>query len=87
MDLLEQPRYEDYEIVYWHGNPFAYLGNGFSTKEFDGSDLSYYLGTESDPGGMLPRKMNGEHHEPEQNGIRVHDPEGNCVNGTFDQAR
>lgn len=53
MDLLEQPRYEDYEIVYKNGNAFAYLGNGFSTKEFDGSDLAYYLGTENAPGGML----------------------------------
>ena len=54
IDLLKEPRFEDYVITYQHGNPFAFLGNGFSTKEFDGSDLSYYLGTQDNPGGLLP---------------------------------
>ena len=56
MDLLKEPRFEDYTITYEHGNPFNFLGNGFSTKEFDGSDLSYYLGTDDSPGGLLPKK-------------------------------
>ncbi|KAK5065111.1 hypothetical protein LTR84_000947 [Exophiala bonariae] len=56
MDLLKEPRFEDYEIVYQHGNPFGFLGNGFSIKEFDGSDLSYYLGTDDDPGALLPTR-------------------------------
>ncbi|KAK6375892.1 hypothetical protein LTS17_007714 [Exophiala oligosperma] len=56
MDLLKQPRFEDYTITYQYGNPFSFLGNGFSTKEFDGSDLSYYLGTDDSPGGLLPKK-------------------------------
>jgi hypothetical protein len=56
MELLEEPRYEDYEIAYWQSNAFAFLGNGFSAKEFDGSDLAYYLGTETAPGGMLKPK-------------------------------
>ncbi|KAF2652919.1 cyclohexanone monooxygenase [Lophiostoma macrostomum CBS 122681] len=52
--LMERPRYEDYRIQYRNGdNPFSFLGNGFSTKEFDGSDLAYYLGSEENPGGML----------------------------------
>ncbi|CAH0020174.1 unnamed protein product [Clonostachys rhizophaga] len=51
--LMEAPRYEDYQIQYRAGNPFAFLGNGFSIKEFDGSDLAYYLGTENNPGGLL----------------------------------
>ncbi|KAI1918440.1 hypothetical protein LOZ65_004896 [Ophidiomyces ophidiicola] len=42
-DLLREPKYEDYEIEYWSGNRWGYLGNGFSTIEFDGSDISYYL--------------------------------------------
>ncbi|TAQ87444.1 hypothetical protein B7494_g4224 [Chlorociboria aeruginascens] len=53
-ELLKEPRYEDYNIAYQSQNHFGFLGNGFSTKEYDGSDLSYYLGTEASPGGMLP---------------------------------
>lgn len=45
MDLLKNPRYEDYEIKYCNPyNMFDFLGNGFATREFDGRDLSYYLG-------------------------------------------
>ncbi|KAI1613510.1 FAD/NAD-P-binding domain-containing protein [Exophiala viscosa] len=42
--LMEKPRYEDYRIEYQSGNPFGFLGNGFSTREYNGSDLSWYLG-------------------------------------------
>ena len=90
MGLLEQPRYEDYDIAYLHVNPFAHLGNGFSTKEFDGSDLSYYLGTESAPGGMLPRKMNGTYDELGKSEVHVNDTanaleeEDICVNRRLD---
>ena len=51
--LMANPRFEDYCIQYRGSNPFAFLGNGFSAKEFDGSDLAYYLGTESSPGALL----------------------------------
>jgi hypothetical protein len=45
MDLLAAPRFEDYEIEYHNPlNMFEFLGNGFATREFDGRDLSYYLG-------------------------------------------
>ncbi|KAK5059907.1 hypothetical protein LTR84_009790 [Exophiala bonariae] len=45
MDLLKNPRFEDYEIEYCNSyNMFDFLGNGFSVREFDGRDLSYYLG-------------------------------------------
>lgn len=43
--LLMQPRWEDFDIVYEEGNVFAFLGNGFSTEELDGSDITYYLGS------------------------------------------
>jgi hypothetical protein len=43
-EALREPRYEDYEIQYLHGNRFGFLGNGFSAREFDGSDLTYYMG-------------------------------------------
>ena len=70
MDLLKEPRFEDYTINYSHGNPFAFLGNGFSTKEFDGSDLSYYLGTEENPGGALPRGKNSKNVSKEILGVK-----------------
>lgn len=50
-ELLEKPRYEDYAIEYRSMNRWAFLGNGFSTKEFDGSDIAWYLGTQD---GTLP---------------------------------
>lgn len=52
-DLLAQPRYEDYNVKYQSGNPFGFLGNGFTTRESDGRDLSYYLGTKEAPGALL----------------------------------
>jgi hypothetical protein len=41
---MEQPRYEDYEIEYWAENMFEFLGNGFEMREFDGRDITNYLG-------------------------------------------
>lgn len=40
MELLESPKYEDYEIRYWGENRFAFLGNMF-TREEDGRDIRY----------------------------------------------
>jgi cation diffusion facilitator CzcD-associated flavoprotein CzcO len=45
-DALKEPRYEDYEIEYIHGNRFGYFGNGFSAREFNGSDMTYYMGSD-----------------------------------------
>ena len=45
MRLLNDPRFEDYEIKYDQGNMFAFLGNGFALEELDGSDTTYYLGS------------------------------------------
>jgi len=45
MEMLETPRYEDYEFEYMNPlNPLEFMGNGFSTRESDGRDLSFYLG-------------------------------------------
>lgn len=45
LQILEQPRYEDYDIEYLDTtNMFAFLGNGFATREFDGRDITNYLG-------------------------------------------
>ncbi|KAK3719990.1 hypothetical protein LTR37_004113 [Vermiconidia calcicola] len=44
MHIMERPRYEDYDIEYWDDNRYAFLGNGFDTREFDGRDITNYLG-------------------------------------------
>lgn len=44
-ETMKQPRWEDFNLKYMTGNRFGYLGNGFAAREFDGSDLSWYLGT------------------------------------------
>ena len=55
-DLLAEPRYDDYNIIYTSGNPFAFLGNGFTVREYEDRDLSYYLGTPGNWGALLPSK-------------------------------
>ncbi|KAF7188787.1 FAD-binding monooxygenase moxY [Pseudocercospora fuligena] len=50
LHLMERPRYEDFEIDYWDDNVFAFLGNGFDTREFDGRDITHYLGNIDDQG-------------------------------------
>lgn len=32
-------------MEYWDDNRFAFLGNGFDTREFDGRDITNYLGS------------------------------------------
>jgi hypothetical protein len=50
LELLKRPRYEDFDIDYWDANRFAFLGNGFQTREFDGRDITNYLGCLDDEG-------------------------------------
>lgn len=50
LHLLERPRYEDYEIEYWDDNRYAFMGNGFDTREFDGRDITHYLGNLDEEG-------------------------------------
>jgi hypothetical protein len=47
MEILKNPRYEDYEYTYLHAkNPFAFLGNGFTLADITpGSDTAPYLDT------------------------------------------
>ncbi|KAF2085515.1 FAD/NAD(P)-binding domain-containing protein [Saccharata proteae CBS 121410] len=44
LQMLDRPRYEDFEFNYWDANRFAFLGNGFEIREFDGRDITNYLG-------------------------------------------
>jgi hypothetical protein len=41
--MLESVRYEDWQWKGYNKNRFSYLGNGFSTKEAAGKDLSWYF--------------------------------------------
>jgi hypothetical protein len=66
-DLMKSPNFEDYEIEYWSGNRWGWLGNGFHTSEFDGkSDITFYLDGEVEALGKKGEKggevMNGEVH-------------------------
>lgn len=50
LETIKTPRYEDWKWVYQKGaNPWAFLGNGFSTAEKrPGGDLCWYLRSEDD---------------------------------------
>ena len=62
MDLMANPRFEDYQIEYLNPlNMFEFLGNGFATREFDGRDLSNYLGLLD--GEDLQIDLEGDIHE------------------------
>lgn len=50
LHLMQKVRYEDYEIEYFDENRFAFLGNGFDTREFDGRDITNYLGNLDEQG-------------------------------------
>jgi hypothetical protein len=43
-EMMKTPRLEDYDIEYWDSNIFAFMGNGFEVREFDGRDITNYLG-------------------------------------------
>lgn len=58
-ELLSTPRFEDYEITYWSDNPFQFLGNGFALIEFNGGDISHYVGGADGPVNMLPDGSKG----------------------------
>lgn len=44
LKIMDSPRYEDYEIEYRGENMFEFMGNGFEVREFDGRDITNYLG-------------------------------------------
>ena len=39
MEMLKNPRWEDYNIRRMHKNRFAYLGNGFTANELKAGDV------------------------------------------------
>ena len=45
-DVLSTPKFEDFDIEYESGNRWGWLGNGFSTTEYGGRDVTYYLDDE-----------------------------------------
>ncbi|KAH6677855.1 hypothetical protein F5X68DRAFT_245606 [Plectosphaerella plurivora] len=44
MEMIETPRWEDYEMSYTNTNPFWFMGNGISQRETKKEDLTFYLG-------------------------------------------
>lgn len=42
-ELLREPRYEDFRITYLTNNKFQFLGNGYSSHDFDRTNLTWYL--------------------------------------------
>ncbi|GFN20563.1 hypothetical protein AtubIFM55763_005711 [Aspergillus tubingensis] len=47
-EALNTPTLSDYEIEYWSGNRFGYLGCGFVDAEFSGGNITWYLDRYSD---------------------------------------
>ncbi|WVR07069.1 hypothetical protein IAU60_004108 [Kwoniella sp. DSM 27419] len=41
--MLMDPRYEDFKYTYWNKNRFAYLGNGYTLREIEGRNDTWYL--------------------------------------------
>jgi len=44
MELIDTPRYEDYEIKYHSINRWAFLGNGWSVRDYNGRDITWFWG-------------------------------------------
>jgi len=44
LELMSRPRLQDYDYVYKSKNMWSWLGNGFSTRDFDGRDRTWYFG-------------------------------------------
>ncbi|KAF2745554.1 FAD/NAD(P)-binding domain-containing protein [Sporormia fimetaria CBS 119925] len=53
LQMMSAPRYEDFDIEYWDDNVFAFMGNGFELREFDGRDITNYLGSLDDDGRVV----------------------------------
>ena len=44
MELLERPRFEDFHIKYKNRIRWQFLGNGFSLRDVDGRDITWFWG-------------------------------------------
>lgn len=44
MELISSPRFEDYDITYHGMNRWGFLGNGWSIRDYDGSDITWFWG-------------------------------------------
>ncbi len=43
LELMQQPRWEDWDFTYLTQNRFHFLGYGKTEREVKGRDLAYYL--------------------------------------------
>ncbi|OQV00815.1 hypothetical protein CLAIMM_06263 [Cladophialophora immunda] len=51
LELMSQPRWEDWDLTYMTRNRFHFLGRGKTEREAHGGDLAYYL---TEPGAAVP---------------------------------
>lgn len=42
--MMRRPRLQDYRYTYRSKNMWSWLGSGFSTRDYDGRDLTWYFG-------------------------------------------
>ncbi|KAM0751744.1 FAD/NAD-P-binding domain-containing protein [Meredithblackwellia eburnea MCA 4105] len=62
MEMMHNPRFEDFDYEYeksYVGNRFGYFGNGFTMREEDGRDTTYYYGL-----------LDGKDEQPDYEDIR-----------------
>ncbi|KAK4701577.1 hypothetical protein P7C70_g4652, partial [Phenoliferia sp. Uapishka_3] len=50
-EMLNKVRWEDYDVTTTSANRFEYMANGFAQREFDGRDMSWYIGLLEGQGG------------------------------------
>jgi len=48
MELISHPRYEDYDIKYLSRNRWHWLGNGFTQRDVNGQDITFFWGLVDD---------------------------------------
>lgn len=47
LQALSRPRWEDFEYTYWHDNPVAWLGDGWTDAEKKNNFDAWYLDKQS----------------------------------------
>ncbi|KAK8858795.1 hypothetical protein IAR55_003025 [Kwoniella newhampshirensis] len=61
IELLTNPRWEDWNYTYGYaGNRFGYMGNGFTMRELDGRDTTFYYGL-----------LDGKDEQPDYEDVRA----------------
>ncbi|EXJ69271.1 uncharacterized protein A1O5_07307 [Cladophialophora psammophila CBS 110553] len=78
MELISSPRYEDYDIKYHDMNRWAFLGNGWSTRDYDGRDITWFWGMVNGKDKKEEYELNwkasaedsASHHQPDDQKVK-----------------